>query len=115
MSVYRNKKFNSGNKELDKRVNKFLDKYYMKDKGFFIFKKRWHSICSAHKEYKSDCALCNVGSWKNIFLGKIESLIYKLSPKFYKKIINYKKVSLEQIDENKRRTNKRKNKKRSLS
>lgn len=115
MSVYRYKKFNSRNIELNKRINNFLDKYYMKDKGFFIFKKKWYSICSAHQEYKNDCALCNVGSWKNVILSKIEGLINKLSPKLYKKINNYKKVSLEQIDENKRRTNKRKNKKRSLS
>lgn len=114
MSVYKNTKFNSGNKELDKRINRFLDKYYMKDKGFFLFKKRWHPFCSSHQEYKHDCALCNVGSWHNIFIGKIESLIYKISPSLYKKIMSYKKVNLEQIDENKRR-NKRKNKKRTLS
>lgn len=113
--MYRYKKFNSGRKELDKRINKFLDKYYMKDKGFFIFKKRWYSICSAHQEYQHDCALCNVGNWHSVLLGKIENIINKISPSLYKILMKYKKVSLEQIDENKRGNYKRKNKKRTLS
>ena len=112
--MYRYKKFNSG-RELDERVNNFLNKYYMKDKGFFIFKKRWYSMCSAHQEYQQDCTLCNVGSWKNILIGKIESIINKISPFLYKKIQSYKKISLEQINEDKRRTYKGKNKKCTLS
>jgi hypothetical protein len=28
-----------------------------------VWKGKWYSICSIHKEYRSNCDICNVGRW----------------------------------------------------
>ena len=59
-----------------------------KDKG--IKKKIWISFCGVHHEYNPDCKTCNEGYWNNIFLLKLNLLLYKISPTIWKKIQNIK-------------------------
>lgn len=70
--------------EVDKRIKDFLDRYYMRDRGKYLNKERWVSICSAHREYNKDCKICNTGTWKNILVMNISSFIYKRAPKLWK-------------------------------
>ena len=50
----------------------------------------WISFCSVHHEYNPDCKMCNDGYWNNIFLLKLNLLLYKISPTIWKKIQNIK-------------------------
>lgn len=45
---------------------------------------RWFSICSAHFEYNKDCVCCNVGTWTFMPTHYIGSLVFKLSPGFWR-------------------------------
>ena len=47
----KHKKHFTKDKAVNKRINKFLDNYYMRDKGRFFLKERWFSLCSAHQQY----------------------------------------------------------------
>lgn len=45
-------------------------------RGKWFWKKRWYSICSAHKDHNKDCQLCKTGSWHNVWLGAIEGFFH---------------------------------------
>lgn len=38
-------------------------KIKLREKGWFFWKQRWYSICSAHLEYDDTCPRCKVGYW----------------------------------------------------
>ena len=95
----RHKKHFTNDKVVNKRINEFLDKYHMRDKGIFFWKKRWFSICSAHQQYNKECSTCNVGSWANVWLNNITSVVFKISPKLYIWMMKFKKVQFENIKE----------------
>lgn len=57
-------------------------------KGSFLNKQQWISICSAHHDFQEDCAMCNSGDWHNIYWMKINSLIYDMSPNFWRYLNN---------------------------
>lgn len=48
----------------------------MREKGKFLWKKRWYSICSAHQDYKEDCPRCNAGTWNNIVMLAISGFFH---------------------------------------
>ena len=101
-------------KAVNKRINDFLDKFYMRDKGRFFWKERWFSLCSAHQEYKKECNTCNIGTWENVWKTNIEKVVFIISPKLYKWILKFKKVetiNIKEQDEPKKyyRRNQRKN------
>jgi len=77
---------------VNKRINKFLDNYHMRDKGRFFRKERWFSICSTHQLYNKECSTCNVGTWENVWRTNVEKLVFIISPKLYKWLLKFKKV-----------------------
>ena len=59
----------------------------MRTRGKFVRKERWYSICSIHQEYNKDCPMCNSGTWNNVILIWLDSLLYKVSyPLWYNKM-----------------------------
>lgn len=89
----------TSDKVVNKRINDFLNKYYMRDKGILFWRERWFSICSAHQQYNKECSTCNVGTWTNVWLNNITSLIFKISPKLYTWLMKFKKIQFENIKE----------------
>lgn len=53
-----------------------------------IFKEVWFSICSMHYHHDQTCDLCNSGRWVNVIRYKLSSLVYKISPKFWRWWVN---------------------------
>jgi hypothetical protein len=104
----------SSDKTMNDKINNFLDKYYMRDKGNFFWKEKWYSICSAHPQYEKTCNTCNTGNWKNVWLGNIGSVIYLFLPKLWKWYMKDKNIELIKINQEEDvkkyyRGNKRKN------
>jgi len=60
----------------------------MRTRGKYFKKEIWFSFCSRHREYDETCSTCNVGTWVNAIYYKIDSLIYKISPTFWRWKIN---------------------------
>lgn len=71
------------------KVRKLPNKRKLKERGKFIFKEEWYSLCSMHNVYDNDCPLCNTGSWRNIYIGKISSFFFKYFPKFWVFWVNF--------------------------
>ena len=99
---------------VNKRINKFLDNYYMRDKGIFFWKERWFSLCSYHQKYDKECNTCNIGTWENVWRTNIEKVVFIISPKIYKWLLKFKKaetINIKKQDEPKKyyRRNQRKN------
>ena len=97
--MYRHKRYFTKDKAVNKRINNFLDKFYMRDKGRFFWRERWFSLCSAHQQYNKECKTCNVGMWENVWRNNIEKLVFIISPKLYKWLLKFKKVQLINIIE----------------
>jgi hypothetical protein len=95
----KNKKYFTKDKAVNKRINNFLDKFYMRDKGRFFWRERWFSLCSAHQQYNKECKTCNVGMWENVWRTNIEKLVFIISPKIYKWLLKFKKTELINIIE----------------
>ena len=95
----KHKRYFTKDKSVNKRINDFLDKFYMRDKGILFWKQRWFSICSAHQQYNKECKTCNVGCWENVWRTNIEKLVFIISPKLYKWILKFKKVETINIKE----------------
>jgi hypothetical protein len=55
----------------------------MRTKGKYFWKAIWFSICSKHRYYEADCALCNAGQWRNVLVHKISSFTFKHCPNFW--------------------------------
>jgi hypothetical protein len=60
----------------------------MRTRGKGLKKEVWYSICSAHRDYKEDCSACNTGSWYKVWKVKVESIIYWISPRFWRWYVN---------------------------
>lgn len=54
-------------------------------RGKLWYKYTWFSICSVHYEYDKNCKMCNAGSWVNNWANYIDSIIYNMSPKLWRK------------------------------
>jgi hypothetical protein len=109
----KHKKYFTNDKVVNKRINDFLDKYYMRDKGKFFCKERWFSLCSEHQQYNKECNTCNIGTWGNIWRTNIEKVIFIISPRLCR-LLKFKKVEtidIKKQDEPKKyyRRNQRKN------
>ena len=63
----------------------------LKTRKHFIWKQEWYSVCSTHQKYQEDCDLCNHGRWVNVWLHKLSSLVYKISPKFWIWWVNWRR------------------------
>ena len=110
----KHKKFFTKDKVVNKRINDFLDKFYMRDKGKLFYKERWFSLCSAHQQYDKECNTCNIGTWENVWRTNIEKVVFIISPKLYRWLLKFKKVEtidIKKQDEPKKyyRRNQRKN------
>jgi hypothetical protein len=73
----------------------------MRYKGKFLNKQVWYSICSQHYIPDEKCNMCNTGSWENIYIDKIGTFIYDISPKIWRylvKIIKKNKLNLEHLN-----------------
>ena len=58
----------------------------MRERGKFIWKEKWYSICSAHIKHDEDCPRCQVGQWKNVLSIWYDDFLYKYSyPLWYYK------------------------------
>jgi len=55
----------------------------MREKGFFFWKERWYSFCSAHREYDKDCPRCKAGSWKNVWMVAINGFLHDNCYKYW--------------------------------
>ena len=40
-------------------------------RGKGMKKETWYSICSTHMNYNKNCPRCDIGSWRNAWLGAI--------------------------------------------
>ena len=70
----------------------------MKTRGKWLNKEEWYSICSrAHNinHYDPSCDLCQCGSWRNVFLGKISHAFYVVSPFLWRIWANRKGAMLK--------------------
>lgn len=59
-----------------------------------IKKELWFSYCSQHREYHHDCRLCNIGSWQNAILYKIDTLFYISLPCLWRWAANKNKMKI---------------------
>ena len=71
------------------KVRKFKKPNRFKERGKFIFKEQWYSLCGIHFIHDDNCTLCNSGSWQNVFIGKISSFFYKTMPKVWIFLVNF--------------------------
>jgi len=60
---------------------------------------RWFSICSLHKEYKSDCGLCECGKWVFMPTYYVEHFLYSLFPWLWRWYKNRPKRKGKWLDE----------------
>lgn len=63
---------------------------FSKDKGVFFWRKRWFSICSAHRMHEDYCSMCRAGHWVNVWGYHIEGLIYDWFPNLWSWWVNRK-------------------------
>lgn len=60
----------------------------IKSKGKFFWKYEWYSFCGIHYEYNELCKMCTTGSWVNVWMHRIGSIIYKYLPKIWRWWVN---------------------------
>lgn len=60
----------------------------MISRGKYWYKYHWYSICSIHRDYNKECRMCNAGHWVNVWRNYIDNIIYKISPKLWRKGFN---------------------------
>lgn len=53
-------------------------------------KEEWYSICSRHRIYDSECKLCNVGRWVNVWRHACGGVVYAMCPWLWRKWVNRK-------------------------
>jgi hypothetical protein len=96
-------KYFTKDKVVNKRINSFIDNYFMKDKGNFFWKKRWFSICT-HIFYQKECDNCNIGRWENVWKKTTIEVISVLSPKLWNLVNKYKttEINIKKNDEPKK-------------
>lgn len=71
----------------------------MLTKGRFLNKKQWYSMCSVHQNTIDDnCTMCLHGEWCNIFITKIDNIIFKVSPKIWCKYFGPKEFNIEKLN-----------------
>lgn len=63
-------------------------KRHIISRGKFFRKQEWYSICSMHSEHNPECNMCTTGNWRNVWLGAISSLIYKITPGIWRWFVN---------------------------
>lgn len=71
------------------KVRKLPNYRKFKERGRFLFKEQWYSICSMHANHDDDCELCNTGTWKNIYMSVFSSFVFKHFPKFWVFWVNF--------------------------
>ncbi len=71
------------------KIRKFPKIKRQKERGRFLFKEQWYSICSMHFAHNETCTLCNTGHWRNVFVGKITSFVYKVAPSVWRFWANF--------------------------
>lgn len=57
-------------------------------KGKFFWKSEWYSICSMHYEHNPLCDMCTTGHWRNVWIGRFSSIVYKIAPGFWVWFVN---------------------------
>lgn len=73
------------------------NKYCLPSKGWGPWRYEWYSICSGCNKpdknifYNPNCPRCMTGSWRNVWLGKIEHIIYTLAPNLWRWWVNTKR------------------------
>jgi hypothetical protein len=48
----------------------------------------WYSVCSAHRDYNTECANCNAGHWVNDELTEFTHWLYERYPRIWRKWAN---------------------------
>ena len=67
-------------------------------RGRFIWREEFYSICSKHQKNKSDCDMCSVGSWTNVYKQRIGHLVFRLVPGIWRWNANRKGLEMEMRD-----------------
>lgn len=49
---------------------------------------KWYSVCSIHKEYKSNCHICNVGRWISDDETEFSHWLFVRDPQVWKEWAN---------------------------
>jgi Cys-tRNA synthase (O-phospho-L-seryl-tRNA:Cys-tRNA synthase) len=73
------------------------------ERGKFLWKQEWYSICSAHRDHNSECDMCTTGRWNNVLITRISSFVYKHFPKFWRWWVNLPFFKLNFVTLNKRK------------
>jgi hypothetical protein len=60
----------------------------VKSRGRGILKQEWYSICSMHIEHDKTCAMCNTGTYYNIYRVKCSQIIYDNFPNLWRWWVN---------------------------
>ena len=47
------------------------------ERGYFLTKAQWFSICSQHYYFNSACSLCTTGPWINVHRHRLMSWLHK--------------------------------------
>lgn len=45
-------------------------------RGRYLMKEEFYSICSMHRESRSDCDLCQEGTWTNVWTRRVGHLVH---------------------------------------
>lgn len=56
----------------------------LRSKGKFFWKYEWYSFCGIHGDYNELCKMCTAGSWVNVWIRNIGSIIYKFFPNLWR-------------------------------
>lgn len=79
----------------------------IQERGWFISRERWYSICSIHYVGKIGCKMCHSGEWRNKITQSADHIFFKLTPTLWMKWQNRKnspsRKNLERIFPNLRR------------
>jgi len=60
-----------------------MEKYNGQTLGWGPWRKDWYSICSAHRNYDSECHLCAAGHYCNKWKLFLWHIVFKISPKLW--------------------------------